>query len=480
MCEKLKLQILKEEQCEKIYQSAIKILNDTGADVKDAHCRELLAAAGCKVDGIRVYFPEELIQKSFESAPDRIKIYNKYGEIAAVLDAKGENNYFAPGVCAIYRYDLETGERRPTVLKDIYEAGLVEETLENFTFANGLAYANDCPQELATAFEAQQLLLTCSKPFTSGGVSLMEQKVIFDLCAAVAGGMDALREKPMVIAPASLGAPLDHHEENLKAMMYSFEVGVPVFYIVSVMMAATAPATIAGSAALALADNIVALVLSQLVRKGNPYIGGGFIDLMDMRNLTAVHTSPEFALANLALSDVFHYLGIPSVAHLGSTDSAIFDQQAAMDITAQLYSGLLSGVNFSMFSGFLESAVGSSLEALVFADDTLGYLKKIIAGVEISDETLGLETIDEVGPAGSYIGTDHTLDYYPEHWQPTLFARQNYEAFVKSGSLDYQAKANQRIKEIIAKGIQKPLDDEIVKKMEVIMEKAVEQLKKES
>jgi trimethylamine--corrinoid protein Co-methyltransferase len=474
---KLKLKILDGEQCQKIFDGAVRILNKTGVQIKNGRAKNLLAEAGCSIKGDLVTFPSGCIEDAVKTVPHDVIIFNKYGEAAAELNAGGGDTYFGPGMCNIYRNDVNTGKRRLAVKQDLFEAGLVVEALENFTFSAGLGSSSDCRPELAIACEVQQLLLSTSKPiFTAGGASLTEQRVIIDLCAAAAGGMDNLRKKPNLISGAAVSGPLVHSAENLESLLYAFDVGVPAIYSASPMIGATSPATIAGTLAVAMADDLVGLVLSQCVRKGNPYIGVGFIDFMDVRTTAFAHTTPEMTLGTIAMSDIFHFLGIPCLCHCGSTDSAIFDQECAFDYTSQLYSGLLAGADVCAFSGFIESAMNSSLEALVFADETIGHLRHIVSGIEINDETLALDLIDELKPGGNYLETEHTVEHYPEHWKPGLFVRQNWDAWSESGSKDCGARANEKVRSIIAAGVKKPVSETLAKDLDEIIKKAEAEL----
>ena len=41
-----------------------------------------------------------------------------------------------------------------------------------------------------------------------------------------------------------------------------------------------------------------------------------------------------------------------------------------------------------------------------------GILKRINQGVTVNDETLAFDVIKEVGPGGTYLVHDHTLDWF--------------------------------------------------------------------
>jgi trimethylamine--corrinoid protein Co-methyltransferase len=169
-------------------------------------------------------------------------------------------------------------------------------------------------------------------------------------------------------------------------------------------------------------------------------------------------TSPEFALGSAASGDLFRYLNIPSVTHFGGTDSPVFDQQAAADITMQIYSALLCKTSFSFFLGYLESGNSSSLEALVFANEAIDMMRHITRGIEVNKETLAEETIGQVGPGGNFMGEDHTLAHFRENWSSTDFIHEDYGAWMAAGGKDYYARANEKVEQILSRGVQHPLD----------------------
>lgn len=476
MNQSVQFQVLNDAQCEKIVSSAMQILENTGVCIKNARARSILDEAGCQIDGTLVKIPKELVKSCLASVPQKVTIYDRTGNEAFTLDSRSGSSHFVPGMCCVYRFDPETGERRLATRKDAFDTGILIDSLENFDVACGLTLISDCDPRLAGAYEVKELLQATTKPILIMSTNMTEIEASYTMCCAVAGSESAFQEKPFAIAGASATSPLLHDDENLETLLYMFEKKIPAPYLASPIIGATAPVTLAGAVALGTADNMVGMVLSQLINKGCPFLGGDFVDFMDMQTLSFAMTAPEIALAEAACADIYRYLGIPSVCHMGMTDSPVFDQQAAMDITSQLYTAMLSGSSLNFFSGFLETAMSGSLEALYFANDTIGYLNRIIGGIDVNDETLALDVIDEVGPCGSFLGEEHTLEHYAESWTPDALARMNWDTFSKNNKPVYQIRVKERIRSILQAGIKNPLDPEIVDKLNDIMKNAQEKL----
>ena len=79
--------------------------------------------------------------------------------------------------------------------------------------------------------------------------------------------------------------------------------------------------------------------------------------------------------------------------------------------------------------------------------------------VEISDETLALDMMAEVGPGGHHLGTSHTqARYQTEYYASFLSNRQNYDAWQQSGVGDAAARAHELWKKLLATYEAPPLD----------------------
>jgi trimethylamine--corrinoid protein Co-methyltransferase len=460
-----------------IVDAAFRVLERTGCLVQHEGALKLLKNAGCRTDGNRVWIPAWLIQKALVTAPKQAVVYDREGKPALNLSARSGEAHFVAGLENQYRIDIDTGEKRPTVKEDVRNVGKVIQESPNIDVACGLASINDCTEALADAYELRMLLETTTKPILVWNFSESSFRTQIELCAAVAGGMDKFLEKPFILAGGASSPPLSHSQEALGKMLYMFELGLPSPYIAGTMMGATAPVSIAGALVTGLADIFTGLVLSQVKNEGTPFFPAMFVDMFDMRAAMLAMSSPEFSLGGAAVSDLMRYVNLPFAVHLGCTDSPVFDQQAAFDIGTQLYTGLLSGANLNFFAGYLETAMSSSIETLLFCDEAIGYYKYIVSGVEVTPETLAEDVIDKVGPAGDYLGQKHTREHFKDHWMPSSIARTSYENWQAAGAKDLKSRYSDKAREIIAKEPEKPLAPELLAELDGILEKAEAALK---
>ena len=158
----------------------------------------------------------------------------------------------------------------------------------------------------------------------------------------------------------------------------------------------------------------------------------------------------------------------------GCSESKLVDQQAAAEAALTLMTETLGGGNLIHDLGYLESGLCGSLAQLVICDEIVGWLEHFMAPIEINDETLALDLIDEVGPDGQFLVTDHTRRHFRERWHPQLFERDTYKGWLAKGGKSLAERAAKRVEEILAEHKPEPLADDVVQAIKAIIRRAEE------
>ena len=74
---------------------------------------------------------------------------------------------------------------------------------------------------------------------------------------------------------------------------------------------------------------------------------------------------------------------------------------------------------------------------LIYSNETQMALQRMVRPMHFDNDTLAYDNMEDVGPAGNFLDSDHTLDnYQDELWVPQYFERGNYEKWEKRGSKD--------------------------------------------
>lgn len=464
---------LSEGQGEKLFWACLEVLERTGVRLFDEEALALLRRAGVTVEeGNRVRIPSGLVEKALATVPKRVTLYDSQGK--AAMPVAGYRSFFGPGSDCLHIIDHRTGERREAQLQDVVDAMRVADALPNIDFVMCMFLPHDVPQAVVDRYQMEVMLNHTTKPifFVTTEFSGCEDAVA--MAEAAVGGAEALRRRPRAACYVNVTTGLIHNREALQKLLYLAEKGVPAAYVPSTQGGVTAPVTPAGALVVSQAGALVGLVLSQLQREGAPFIMPGWGgNMLDMRTTVQPYADPD--KRGLA-PDFVHYLGLPMFALAGCSEAKTVDQQAAAEAALTLMTDALCGANIVHDLGYLESGLTGSLAQLVICDEIVSWLEHFTRGVDVSDEALALDLIDEVGPDGSFLESDHTYAHFRERWYPRLFERDNYEGWLARGGKNLGERAAERVEAILCEDGAERLPDDVARQVRAIRQRAEQHL----
>ena len=307
-----------------------------------------------------------------------------------------------------------------------------------------------------------------------GGIETFDRldvNFITRIAEIAAGGPDALREEPFVAGYNNTTSGLRHNEEALQKLLYMAEKGLPVIFVAGTLPGVTGPVTVAGSIMLRNVGSLVGLVIGQLKREGSPFIMSGAVHSVDMRTMVQPYCTAD---SHGTLGSMAHYYGLPMFAIAGASDAKLVDGQAALEATLTLMVDTLCGGQIVHDVGYLESGLCGSLAQLVICDEILDWIEHAFQEVEVNDDTLAVDLIDQVGPDGQFLDSDHTLHHFRDRWYPRLLERDNYDRWQKKGSKSLAQRAAERVNEILEEHRPDPLSADVVQAIDAIVRRAEE------
>jgi len=453
--------ILTEDQIKEIHLATLETLETVGVRVLNHEGIQLLKDAGCRVKNENiVQIPNWLVEKCIRSVPSRINIYDRNGK--DVMQLEGNKVHFGLGTDLIKTYDLKTGELRPSCLQDVVNASRTADYLEEIDFIASFALPHDVPTNMMYIECFKAMVKNSTKPifFTAAGEE--DLSVIIHMAATVAGGEDRLKEKPFIINYSEPTSPLSHSYGAIRKLFLCADKRIPINYTPALLSGASGPVTLAGAIVVSNAESLSGIVLHQLRTKGAPIISGSSAAPMDMQTSTAVYGSPDERLTHSALTDLYHYYGIPMWGSAGCSDSHCLDQQAAMEAAVTILMSALDGANLIHDIGYLGQGLIGSPAAIVMCSEIISYVKRIIRGFDISRDRIGMEVIRQVGPGGNFITEEQTLRFHrEEHWRPKFLNRDDPETWMKKGSKSYGEIVTQKAIEILETHKPEPLPEGI-------------------
>ena len=447
---------LSEAQCQAIHEASLAILERTGARLLEPEAVELLRSAGATVEGSdRVRIPRELVARALETAPRSLVLHDRSGH--EVIRLEGAASFFGPGSDCLTIVDHQTGERRRPTIADLQLAYALVDTLPGLDFVMSMFLPADVDGTIADRYQMALMLERTTKPIVLVSYGIEGMLDAIEMAEAVAGGAEALRQRPFLATYINVNRALLQDQDALRKLLALADRGLPALWIPVTSGGTTGPVTMAGNVALNTAGVLVGVVLSQLRRPGTPIVIPGFGgDALDLRTMVDPYAEPDHRGMAQAMA---HFYGLPMFSLAAGGEAKLVDGQAAAEAALTMLHDALAGGGLVHDCGYLESGLTGSLAQLVICDEIVAWIRRATAPVVIDEETLALDLIDEIGIEGDFLGADHTLAHYRERWYPTLFERFNLAGWQARGAQTLAERAAARVDELLAGHVELTLDE---------------------
>lgn len=474
----LGLNIMTEEQLNRIHCATLEILERVGVKVHEQEALELLHSSGVRVEGDLVKIPPWLVEKAISSAPSMVALSNREGHRAITMEKN--SIYFGTGSEVPYTIDPYSGKRRKPLKQDNRNTALLVDAFEHTDFVMSLGVATDVPVKASDLHQFEAMLLNTTKPILFTAYTRRGLEYIIEMAGLAVGGTDKLATRPNLALYAEPSSPLFHSREALEKLLTCAEKNIPLIYATTPMLGATAPVTSGGALVVANSEILSGLVIHQLKAPGAPFIYGGGIPPMHMGTSICSYGGPERDRGCIALVRLSQYYNLPSFTTAGCTDAQVFDQQAGMEAGFNLLIAGLGGGNLIHNLGYMGVGMTSCFEHLLLGNEAAGAVKHVLKGIDVSDEHLALDLIEKIGPGGHFLAEDHTMKHFrTEMYFPRILNRNNFDIWQAEGALTYGEAANKEVRSILESHRPREIDPEIKAEIKTILARGESEVTKE-
>jgi len=453
----------------RMHAASLRILGETGVAVGSSSVRDRMAAAGANVDGDRVRLPAGLVEAAIADAPHSYTLAAR--DAAWDLPLDGAHGYLSVDGSAAEILDLETGIRRPSTEADLAQVTRLADALPEIAFLWQGVEAGDRPVPVRPLHELRTQLANSGKHVQlMTAVTPLAARGAVELARAVAGGADALRARPILSSFQVSLSPLSFEGDALEAALVYAEAGVPAGFVVMAIGCATAPATPAGVLAQTNAEVLAGMTILETLSPCAPTFYGACSTTMDLRTGLVACGGPEDLLYQAAFAQLARHYRVPSSVGTFAPGAKSGDWQAGLENGLSGLVSLLAGADMLSGAGLLYAARVFALEEMVLDSEIFGLLRHLAAGILVDDETLAVEAIAEVGPAGNFLAEDHTLAHMRGLWQPRLFDRGTWEDWEAGGRPTPRDRARVRARSLLATHEPPPLPDGVGDELDRIVD----------
>lgn len=450
-------EILDEEQIVAIEEAAEDILSEIGVEVRHEPSLRLLRAAGVDVRGEHVHFPRGFCRKLVqENAPAEFVQHAR--DPARSVRIGGDAMVLVPiyGPPFVSARDLP---RRYGRLEDFNAFVKLAHACPELHHTGGtICEPTDIPVPKRHLDMIYGHLRYSDKPFM-GAVTAGDRADDTVRMCEIAFGKEYVAQHCVTTNLINLNSPLMLDETMLDAAHVYAAAGQATVITPFIIAGASGPTTVAGSVAQSLAETLAGMAIVQLVRPGAPVIFGYMMMGMNMRTGGPLRFDETWK-SMLIAGQLARRLGVPYRCGGSSTSSKVLDAQAGWEGALYMMFSMLAGVNFMIHAtGTLEAGLVANFDKFVLDCDMLGAASRMITGVDVSAEEIGLDAIREAGPGGNFLATAHTLARYrTAFYDSPLTDGSSFEQWRDAGSMDAAERANHRMRRMLAEYEAPPID----------------------
>jgi trimethylamine--corrinoid protein Co-methyltransferase len=405
-----RLSFLSEQEEDLIHSQSLRLLNEMGVLVRSESVLRLLESKGAIVDfgAMTAKMPAEMIEAALDTAPKEVALCGRDPRNDLRLPATNYP-YSVNNGLSVFVVDKDTGEYRDCNSDDLAEFMRLTDALDGVDFVWPALAAKDKPAHAQTLYELWITLQNTSKHVQGDAIhGAHNARAQIELASLIVGGEAELRQRPIFSVTCCPLAPLSFETGSIEAQVELARGGIPISSMSMSLSGLSAPVTVAGTLTNANAENLASLVITQAASPGAPHIYASDSTPMNMATGNIDYAAPEYALIASGLAQMARRYRLPSLVsgftamNTGSKDGeaycrlilGILGSAAVTDITGGL--------------GSIDDAKGVCFAQLLLDAYAWELSREYLKPVEITEQTIGLEVMKEIGHTGSYLTHRHT------------------------------------------------------------------------
>jgi trimethylamine--corrinoid protein Co-methyltransferase len=457
------MQTFTEKELTRIHDTSMDLLKNIGVAFNDDEALSIFKKNGFKVDGKTVFFSEKNIRQAIETAPACFKVAAR--NPAKNVSIGGEDVAFAPGYGAAFIISRD-GDQRKATMADYDAFCKLVQTSHTINITGFLMAApSDLPAETSHLNMLYSNITLCDKPFMGSPVSRAGAEDCIDMASIVWGSKEKLKEKPVTLSLITPLSPLQYTAGMAGSVVTLTRYNQACIFGALLMAGASGPITIAGLLVQQNAEILAGVTLTQLVRPGAPVIVGGTSAILDMRTGSLSMGAPEVARISSATIQMAKFYNLPARSGCAVTDAHFPNAQAGFESALNLYVALRNGSNFILHAaGILGAYNAMSFEKFIIDEELCSQILESLKPVAITDESIDLELIKDVGIGGNYLTHPKTYEQCrTAFYLSNLVNRRGFPEWQEDGAQHIDDRATEILNERISQYVKPDIDPQIEK-----------------
>ena len=431
---------IKDSEVQMIHEKSLEILESVGVNFEHREILEVFKKRGIRVDGQRVYFERSLAEEILRGLKPSFTIETPFASLKIGDGGKAVST--ASGAMTI----LKEGEICTPTVKDYIDGTKMDETSRfvNLCCVPGI-YASGLPDGKVELLKTVLSLKYSKKPLIA---SCETGKSAAESIAFIRDFYGETGEY-FTIGVENVISPLRYSREDVAATLAYVKQNQPVVITCCSAPGMTSPITVGGTVVQNNAEVLAGIIMTQVVNPGVPVVYGNVTYSADMRKAVPISWGPEVAVFMQYAKAMADFYGIPSRVGGSLSGAKQLDWQDGAETAVSLMTTFDCDTDFIFHAfGEMDCLNVFSLEKYVLDEELLEARFSVENCDYITEEAIHMDMIKRVGPGGTYMLEDETLELYQkELFHPRLFNSEIYHNWKQLGMPSVILKAQDMVRE---------------------------------
>lgn len=449
---------IKDAEIQMIHEKSLEILECVGVNFEHQEVLEIFQKNGIRVEGQRVFFERSVVKEMLAGLKSSFTLQTPFTTLK--IGEGGKAIATASGAMTI----LKNGDICTPTVNDYIDLRKMDEmsSLVNLCCVPGI-YASNLPDGKVELLKTVLSLKYSRKPLIAScetGKSAAESiEFIRDFY-----GDD--RGEYFTIGVENLISPLRYSREDVAAILAYIKRNQPVVITCCSAPGMTSPITVGGTIVQNNAEVLAGIVMTQIVNPGVPVVYGNVSYSADMRKAVPISWGPEVAVFMQYAKAMADFYGIPSRVGGSLSGAKQLDWQDGAETAISLMTTFDCDTDFIFHAfGEMDCLNVFSMEKYILDEELLEARFSVENCEYITEEAIHMDMIKRVGPGGTYMLEDETLELYQTAlFRPRLFNSETYYNWKQLGMPSVILKTQDVVKERLAE-YQPPVYNERQTKM---------------
>ena len=202
------MQLFTEADLHTLHVATLQVLERTGISIGSKEAIEYFEREGAIVDYEKqlVKIPPYMVEEAIMSSPASVFLAGKDPKYDIIMEQG--RVYYCPFGLGILVIDPYTGELRESTKQDIADCARLIDYLDEYDFCFDTMVARDVHENVACIHGFEAPLLNTNKPVLASPVDTRTAQILIEMGAAAAGGIDKLKERPIMMNGCCTISPL--------------------------------------------------------------------------------------------------------------------------------------------------------------------------------------------------------------------------------------------------------------------------------